>query len=73
MIDRLEYENFIGSVHYSAKDEIFFGKLESVNDLITFEGTSVKELKKSFIEAVKDYMELCNETGKNSMKSFKGI
>ena len=72
MIDRLVFEDVIGSVHFSSVDETFFGKLEGVNDLITFEGSSVKELKKSFIEAVKDYKALCEQTGKNVNKSFKG-
>ena len=62
MIDRLVFEDVIGSVHFSSVDETFFGKLEGVNDLITFEGSSVKELKKSFIEAVKDYKALCEQT-----------
>ena len=72
MTDRMEYDGFIGSVHYSSKDETFFGKLEGVNDLITFEGSTVNELKKSFIAAVKDYKILCRQTGKEVMKPFKG-
>lgn len=66
------YEDFIGSVHYSSKDEIFFGKLEGINDLVSFEGTSVAKLKKAFIEAVKDYKLLCKQTGKKTSRSFKG-
>lgn len=46
--------------------------MEGVNDLVTFEGSSVRELKKSFIEAVKDYKVLCQQAGKNTNKSFKG-
>ena len=72
MLDRLVFESIIGSVHFSSSDETFFGKLEGVNDLVTFEGSSVKELKRSFIEAVKDYKELCEQTGKNFSKTFKG-
>ena len=72
MTDRLEHEGFIGSVHFSAKDEIFYGKLEGVNDLITFEGATVIELKKSFIAAVRDYQSICKATGKEVLKSFKG-
>ena len=58
MIDRMEYGEFVGSVHYSAKDDVLFGKIEGINDLITFEGGSVKELRKAFIEAVEDYTSL---------------
>jgi len=72
MIDKLVYKGFLGSVHYSAEDEVFFGKVEGINDLITFEGSSVRELKKAFKEAVEDYVELCEGTGKNAQKSFKG-
>ena len=72
MIDRLEYQDFLGSVHYSDKDEVFFGKLEGVTDLVTFEGASVKELKRAFREAVNDYIELCEQLGKPMSKTFKG-
>lgn len=72
MKDRLKYKDFIGSVHFSTEDEIFYGKLEGINDLITFEGNSVNKLKTSFKESVDDYIELCNETGKEIYKSFKG-
>lgn len=72
MIDRMKHKEFIGSVHYSADDETFFGKIEGIYDLVTFEGKTVKQLQKSFREAVEDYAELCKETGKQIFKSFKG-
>lgn len=68
----LEYKDFVGSVNYSGDDEVFFGKIEGINDLVNFEGESVKELKNAFIEAVEDYIEMCNELGKDPMKTFKG-
>lgn len=58
MINRMEYGEFIGSVHYSAKDDLLFGKIEGINDLVTFEGDSVTELRKAFKEAVEDYLSL---------------
>ena len=72
MTDRLKYKDFIGTVHYSAEDEVFYGKIEGVNDLVTFEGDTVAKLNKAFKEAVNDYLELCEETGKQIFKSFKG-
>lgn len=72
MIDRIRYKEFIGSVHFSADDEVFFGKIEGINDLVTFEGASVNQIKKAFKGAVEDYVELCNEIGKKVFKSFKG-
>jgi len=68
----LKYKDFYGSVEYSAADECFFGKIIGTADLVTFEGNSVNNLKKAFIEAVEDYLLLCKEVGKEPQKSYKG-
>lgn len=72
MTDKLKYKEFIGTVHFSSEDEIFFGKIEGINDLVTFEGETVSKLKKAFKTAVEDYVELCKDAGKEVFKSFKG-
>ena len=72
MKDILKYKDFIGSVHFNADDEIFFGKIEGINDLISFEGESVKELLSSFREAVDDYINICKLNKKPIYKSYKG-
>jgi predicted HicB family RNase H-like nuclease len=72
MKDVLVYEDFMGSVHFSADDEVFFGKIEGIEDLVSFEGKSVKEIKNSFEEAVEDYIQICQENGKELEKSYKG-
>ena len=72
MKDVMKYEEFIGSVHYSAEDETFYGKLEGIDDLVIFEGVSVKELNFAFKEAVEDYKDLCKLAGKQVKKSYKG-
>lgn len=72
MKDFLIYKDFIGSVHFNADDEIFFGKIEGIEDLISFEGQSVSELKSAFEESVDDYINVCKENGKDYEKSYKG-
>lgn len=72
MKDLIQYKDFIGSVHFSTDDEVFFGKIEGINDLITFEGNTVAKLKESFTHAVDDYIAICNKMGKKPYKSFKG-
>ena len=37
MSNILEYKGYIGRVEFSAEDKIFHGKLEFINDLVTFE------------------------------------
>ena len=72
MKDILRHKEFIGSVHFNADDEVFYGKIEGINDLVAFEGKSVKELLSSFREAVDDYITLCKSHKKPIYKSYKG-
>ncbi len=68
----MEYKGYFGSVEYSDNDEVFFGKLLFINDVVSFEGDSVKSLKESFHLMVDDYIETCKEIGKLPQKPFKG-
>ena len=56
MEEILQYKNYYTLVHFSAVDEVFYGKILAIKDLISFEGSSVKELKIAFQEAVEDYL-----------------
>ncbi|TKC00397.1 type II toxin-antitoxin system HicB family antitoxin [Pedobacter cryophilus] len=73
MINSLKYQDYTASIQYSTDDEVFFGKVVGITDLITFEGTSVAELKAAFKEAVEDYFESCKNLGKTPDKTYKGM
>jgi predicted HicB family RNase H-like nuclease len=60
----LKYKEFLGSVQFSAEDEVFFGRIEGIDDFVTFEGTTVESLKNAFQESVEDYLELCSQQNK---------
>lgn len=72
MRDKLLYNGFIGTVHFSGEDNVFFGKIEGINDLVTFEADSVAVLREAFEEACEDYMQICKDAGKNPFKSYNG-
>lgn len=72
MKDTMNYKGYIGSVHYSDDDQVFFGKLEYIKSLVNYEGTDVKSLKQSFEEAVEDYLELCKQEEIEPEQPFKG-
>jgi predicted HicB family RNase H-like nuclease len=72
MKDVIRYKDHLGSVHFSSEDKVFYGKIEGINDLVTFEGQSVDELVSAFQEAVEDYAVLCEKAGKPVQKSYKG-
>ncbi|MBO9635866.1 MAG: type II toxin-antitoxin system HicB family antitoxin [Chitinophagaceae bacterium] len=72
MNELLQYKEYLASVHFNASDEVFFGKILGIDDLVSFEGSSVKELKKAFHDAVDDYIETCRQLGKEPNKTYKG-
>ncbi|HWB92182.1 MAG TPA: type II toxin-antitoxin system HicB family antitoxin [Puia sp.] len=72
MSDLLTFKGYFGSAQYSAADEVFHGKLEGIDDLVTYEATTVQELIDAFREAVEDYLEMCKDIGKEPNKTYKG-
>lgn len=72
MSNILKYKEYIGTVEYSSEDDCLYGKVIGLNDSITFEGSSIDELKADFHNAVDDYLELCAEQGKEPEKAYKG-
>ena len=72
MKNTMEYKGYIGSVEFSEEDEVFFGKVLGIRALISYEGTTAKELVQDFHVAVDEYLELCAEQGKEAEKAYKG-
>lgn len=68
----MECNGYMGSVEYSADDDCFFGKVLGINDLVTFEGTSINELKSAFRDALADYIQVCQRQGKEPERPYKG-
>jgi predicted HicB family RNase H-like nuclease len=72
MSDLFEYKGYLGSYRMDPAARCFTGKIEFINDLIMFEGSSFNELEINFQEAVDDYLSLCEEVEKQPDKSFNG-
>lgn len=72
-MNTMTYKGYLGSVAFSEKDQVFFGKIEGINALVNFEGESVKELTESFHQAVDDYLAYCEDEGIAPDKSYSGM
>lgn len=69
----MEYKGYWAKIEYSDEDECFFGVIEGLNnDVISFEGKNVEELKKDFKNAIEHYLEVCKETNIQPEKQCKG-
>lgn len=68
----LTYKDYIAQVEFDDKAETFYGEVINTRDVITFEGASVKELKKAFKDSVEDYLAFCAERNEAPDKPFSG-
>lgn len=68
-MNQLHYKDYIGNVFFSEEDGVFHGKIIGLSDSISFEGESVKELTEDFRNSVDEYLEFCNNIGKQPEKS----
>lgn len=72
MSKQLSYKGYYGTVEYSLKDDVLFGKVVGIKGLLSYEGLTIKELKQDFEEVVDEYIEDCQQAGKKPQKSYKG-
>ena len=55
----IEYKGFIGSIEIDTEADILYGhvrNLKNPNDIVSYEGETIKELKKDFHDAIDDYL-----------------
>jgi len=71
-MSNLIYKGYTGTIEASIEDVCLHGKILFINDLITYEGNTVEEIKASFEEAVDHYLAYCEETGKPANKPYSG-
>lgn len=60
----LSYKGYVGSVSFSSEDNVYFGVVKGIRDLITYEGTTTEELETDFHNAIDDYLTFCAENNK---------
>jgi predicted HicB family RNase H-like nuclease len=72
MKDLMQYKGYYGSVHFDDEDLIFYGKIQFIRALVSYEATHAKELKKVFEESVDDYLTTCYRQQIEPEVPFKG-
>ena len=66
------YKGYIGKADYDNEMGIFHGEVINTRDVITFQGESVKELKRSLKNSVEDYLQFCLERDEEPDRPFSG-
>ncbi len=60
----MEYKGYIGRLEFDDEAGLFHGEIINTRDVITFQGTSVEEIKREFQVSVDVYLDFCAEHGK---------
>ncbi|OQY54808.1 MAG: toxin-antitoxin system HicB family antitoxin [Candidatus Parabeggiatoa sp. nov. 2] len=68
----LNYKGYIGQVEFDDEADIFHGEVINTRAVITFQGTTVPEIKAAFIDSVEDYLAFCAELGEEPEKPYSG-
>lgn len=61
---KLYYKGYTGSVEYSDEDGCFYGEIDGISDLVTYESKDHAGLEAAFQSMVDDYIESCQIVGK---------
>ena len=72
MDNTITYRGYVGSIEISEEDDVIFGKVLGISDLISYEGTSCSDLIRDFHEAVDDYLATCEAEGIEPEVPYKG-
>ena len=51
-----DYRGYAGNVRYSQDDNCYYGIVQNVTGLVSYEGTTPEKLEKDFREVVDDYI-----------------
>lgn len=68
----LAHRGYSGSVDVSLDDDCLHGRVQFIDDLITYEGNTIPELRLAFTAAVDRYLEHCEKVKKSPDKPYSG-
>lgn len=71
-IKTLKYKGYEGSIEPSVEDGCLFGRVLFIIDRIIYDGYTLRELEDAFHEVVDDYLETCEELGKDPNRPCSG-
>ncbi len=68
----MTHRGYAAKIEYSDEDGCLIGRVAGIQDILTFHGDSVDEIRRAFEEAVDFYISTCEERGREPQKPFSG-
>jgi predicted HicB family RNase H-like nuclease len=71
-MNMMHHKGYIATVELDEEAGLFHGEVVNTRDVLTFQGTTLAELKSAFAETIADYVEWCRERGKEPERPYSG-
>ncbi|MEE6032005.1 type II toxin-antitoxin system HicB family antitoxin [Avibacterium paragallinarum] len=68
-----KYKGYVGTIEADLENNVLFGKLAYIRDVVTYEAETLPQLEKEFQTSVDLYLQDCQELGRTPDKPFKGV
>jgi predicted HicB family RNase H-like nuclease len=68
----MKYRGYTGSVEYHADERLFYGRVDGITDLVSFQGDTVESLEADFRAGIDDYLAFCEERGVEPQRPCSG-
>ena len=72
MINFMSYKGYTTSMVFDAEDKIIVGRVQDIDDIISFHGQSVSEFESNFHAAIEDYLAASKELGSTPERPASG-
>jgi len=71
-MNSMTYKGYFAKISFDERDNIFWGKVVGINDSITFEGETVRQLTEDFHNGIDHYLADCKKEGRIPDKPYSG-
>ena len=68
----ITYKGYTGKVEIDIDSGFLHGRILDINDVITFQGKTIEEIKQDFQDGVDDYLEFCADLGREPDRFYSG-
>ena len=68
----MEYRGRRGVVIFDDEAGLLHGEVVDTRDVITFQGSSVSEVRQAFRDSVDEYLTICSERGREPDRPYSG-
>ncbi|GAB1391137.1 MAG: hypothetical protein AMXMBFR78_28690 [Rubrivivax sp.] len=72
MINSMSYKGYTASMVFDAEDKVIVGRVQDIDDIISFHGESVSEFEANFHAGIEDYLAASKELGSAPEKPASG-